>query len=514
MKARALLLLSTIFISLNIAGQSYQDMEMSKNNEHFYSCMELPYSLIENEEQLTQFEWLLFNERDVNDLWRIDSSISYYFVVGMDSASVAKNIFTYDDLTNTINYITIRRPNQGYEWKNTDRSLLTFNDKNQQIQTIKFDWVDDKWVNVQKTDYAYNENNIQNKYIRYDWIEEKWVGNRKTERDYNDEGDEILQTSYNWDVDNEKWLNATKVEFDFNDQGLLYRTILYTTNMETNEWKPLEKDTTSFNSGGLEIIRLTYRWDDNLYQWYNYERTSFTYNDDIRSNNYDYWDLGEWKHWSKNEGFRIDSMKVGYNGYNYIDDSIWFHNRKSEIINDEFGHIIFQETYRIPTDYTEWLGTIKYEKAYNEIGQLVEDVDYNWDYWNEEWVPNEKKQRKYNNVDINHYRSTYLWDEDSWNKYTSSISYYSNISSIRESNLSYIQIQVHPNPCATKITLEFENLNNISVVYKIYSLTGSIVKEGILKSNNTINVSTLGKGYYMIELEVGNKSYSGKFLKL
>lgn len=79
------------------------------------------------------------------------------------------------------------------------------------------------------------------------------------------------------------------------------------------------------------------------------------------------------------------------------------------------------------------------------------------------------------------------------------------------------KVSIHPNPCKTKLSLDFENdNNNEEVFYNIYSVSGQLIKSGgfNMKNNNTLDVTQLVKGFYLIKLHSDKRNYLGKFIKL
>ncbi len=514
MKTIAILFLSVLLISVNLIGQSHQGFDNPKHNQYNPNKERLEPNLMDDDEVM-QFEKPIIINKDVLDLWRIDSTINYYFPEGLDSIPWGRRIYLYDNINNTIDN-TFQRLNDSSVWENQDRNLLTFNDKNQQTQLIYFNWnsYQETWTNDRKTDYIYDNNDNLLERATYDWKQDQWVGNIKFVHVYNSNGDEILQTNYNWDVVNNVWIKTSKYEHYYNSQGLKYRSIGYTSNSGTGNLKLLYKDSISFNNLNLVTSRYFYYWNDSSLNWDNYDRDIFTYDGDYRSSFNDYWQDNAWKHWSKGIEYKIDSIKDGYNGYSYRGDSAWFHNRKYERIIDEFGNTILYESYIIPDGYDSWIGDSKQYKIFNEIGQITETYYYDWDYWNEEWVNSLNYKNGYNDDGIHVYNSEYLWEVNNWVKYTSRVFYFSNISTVNESYYTNIPIQVYPNPCAKQIKIDFEGTEKSKAVFKIYTLSGRIMDEGEINFTNTVDVSKLRRGYYLIKLESGNKIFSGRFLKL
>jgi hypothetical protein len=74
-------------------------------------------------------------------------------------------------------------------------------------------------------------------------------------------------------------------------------------------------------------------------------------------------------------------------------------------------------------------------------------------------------------------------------------------------NLSREQkIKVYPNPASSEITIECTDMNNKTVNYKLYNITGKCIMEGQRKRENnfTVNVSSLNNGIYLLKIDSGD----------
>ena len=58
---------------------------------------------------------------------------------------------------------------------------------------------------------------------------------------------------------------------------------------------------------------------------------------------------------------------------------------------------------------------------------------------------------------------------------------------------------VYPNPASTQVFVNIKNLN--STYYSISNLLGTILQEGALSQNNSINISSLLPGNYILKIE-------------
>lgn len=76
-------------------------------------------------------------------------------------------------------------------------------------------------------------------------------------------------------------------------------------------------------------------------------------------------------------------------------------------------------------------------------------------------------------------------------------------------------IKLYPNPVTEHLSIDLNNING-SVKLKIYDISGKLLQDAMIKRNeNTINLSHLPNGSYVIRLEMidTNKHYSFKIIK-
>lgn len=77
---------------------------------------------------------------------------------------------------------------------------------------------------------------------------------------------------------------------------------------------------------------------------------------------------------------------------------------------------------------------------------------------------------------------------------------------------------VWPNPASDEITISFTNSkSNAPATIRLYDLTGRIVMEEKIASSGknsiTLNIASLNKGMYMVEMEVNGEKQRGRFVK-
>ena len=81
--------------------------------------------------------------------------------------------------------------------------------------------------------------------------------------------------------------------------------------------------------------------------------------------------------------------------------------------------------------------------------------------------------------------------------------------------LSESNIILKPNPALNTILIKFEGFNNEELEYKIVDIMGSVLLEKRNTDNEVLlNVSNLSPGIYFIQVGVGNKLMTKKFIKI
>ncbi len=405
-----------------------------------------------------------------------------------DSIAYRKEIMTYNDVNNTLDRASyLKIPDQDEEWKNNTRNLMTFNDNNQQIQLLWFNGNEQTWELLYKDEFVYNsDNNI------------------------------VSNTGYNWDRNNEVWRNSFKTEYYYNNMGLLTLEKKYQDDFETNNWVNLKKTEITYNSNNEKLMNTILYWDKENSIWNNGDKETFSYEEGIRSSINYKWDSIEWKLFKKTEGNRISLNYVTYNGYTYINNSIWLHDKITNELYSETGDTITNEYYIYDKADSIWSGYSKRARIYNEQDQQIESINYKWDSENLTWINFYKSAYGYNENGIGYYSARYGWktEENIWIKGGSDISYFSNPSSIYDNNMEYLTINIKPNPSTNQIIINYDGNTNQNTFYSIYTLSGKLVDEGLIPQSKIINVSKLETGNYILKTEVGHKIYSGKLLKL
>ena len=86
--------------------------------------------------------------------------------------------------------------------------------------------------------------------------------------------------------------------------------------------------------------------------------------------------------------------------------------------------------------------------------------------------------------------------------------------SIQENAVLTKDVRIYPNPAQEQLTVEFAQQMNATCTYVLYDATGKEVMNGVFNENKqTIEISSLGIGFYLIKIQTPNESKIYKFLK-
>lgn len=486
MKIRYLLLVLLLAIKFNITAQSEHLYDISK----FDSIDSLLFenSNFMNDDVLNSILNGDNSNRDINDLFLLDSTVYYEFNSDVDSFATERMFFFYDDNFNVMQYILKRRSNQNDEWQNTSKIINVYDEFNRQSQRIRLEWDDNnQWLNQMKSEYYYNSNN-----------------------------DETQQSNYDWDVENEIWVNSFRVEFGYNEQGLENSVVLWSRDFETEMLTRVEKYERWFNNSGSVIEETKFSWDKNNYVWNNMSKLNIYYGPDIQSNDYYSWDSTEWKLY-KHYGYRLDSLTGAYNNFILRNDTSWVNTENGEVFYNSSEIIIGQESYRFQEDHDYWFGSYKFEQLVTDDGKSAGRITYDWNFSDEDWEYDSKSESALNEYGISDYNKNMKWNssENIWNMENSRVYYFRNVSSVNENKSENSNLHIYPNPCNNFLTIEIIGLENANVEYQIYSITGRLIEKGSLVTleSKDLDVCNLKKGFYLLKVKSNQKQYSKTFVK-
>jgi hypothetical protein len=89
------------------------------------------------------------------------------------------------------------------------------------------------------------------------------------------------------------------------------------------------------------------------------------------------------------------------------------------------------------------------------------------------------------------------------------------VTAIDDKNVSGLLIQAYPNPTQNMLTISFNESINSASTYDLISIDGKCVSNNTIVSNKqSIDVSTLPEGVYILHVYLNNAQQSFKIIKL
>jgi PKD repeat protein len=87
------------------------------------------------------------------------------------------------------------------------------------------------------------------------------------------------------------------------------------------------------------------------------------------------------------------------------------------------------------------------------------------------------------------------------------------LSTATEEANTFEQITMYPNPMSDQLMIDLGNNIDKEVAYRLFNTAGQLVKSGQLQGSNTIDVSNLLDGFYIIQLNGDGVEYQEKLIK-
>lgn len=342
--------------------------------------------------------------------------------------------------------------------------------------------------------------------IQYNYVDGAWLQHSKMETEYNEHAVEVRNEYFSFENGNWVIVSGSKQVTDKKTPSEEI-TIQYLFNESAKKYEPFRKTISSFNNLVLE---------QSIFQEYN---------------------QNEWKNVSA-EGYDYDHEQKISSVYHMVWDGVTFQN------DELFTNIIWHNFVNGKFSQMElkiWDGTnfVNSQKAIYQYGLQNNVTAISYEYKNNEWVYQYRISEEYdqlNNPKLYKVESFVNndWDVlaeskidykyDSQNRLVESISkvfdgkswynfaketiiYNNGTTGINENKLS---VNVYPNPSSDYFRVETKNTNAATI--NVYSLSGQLVIS--VNSNNLseekIEVSSLQKGLYLLEIKQDSEIYTSK----
>jgi hypothetical protein len=255
---------------------------------------------------------------------------------------------------------------------------------------------------------------------------------------------------------------------------------------ETNTiWDNFSKMEYTYDSIGNETLYISSLWNKTAQDWENNYKTEFTY--DSKRNN---------------------TVSVSYNSVLNGTNSSLEMSLKDEYSYDSNGNQILWIEYSRDKVDSLWVGSFKEEVNVDSNGNKTL-IAYYIGGSNNSWVGTSKMELIYDNNGNETFAYSYIYNSD-WIQNAINTFYYSEIMNTPVTNPDNIKIRIFPNP--VKNDLQIRGLKESSL-FMLFDSNGKTVFSKCVLNNESINLSALSTGIYLIRLITKEGAITSKLTK-
>ncbi len=309
-------------------------------------------------------------------------------------------------------------------------------------------------------------------------------GSLKYVASYDSHNNQTLKTNYSWDILTSSWLVSDKTSSLYNAQNKDTEDSNF--KWIANTWQITDKTSFGYDTNGYLILETNYT--ENAI---NHQLVVDTKNEYMNNAN------------------GIDTLMTAYT-WN-ASTSLWVPNSKTRIMlaaNDKLSSII---SYNWNTTTSTWDNVFKAEYTFDSNGYNGTYIIYMWDSASSAWVGYSKSEYINNSNGIITVSTTYMWNKATsvWNKQSTAMYYYTPGTSSEIPSISKENYLIYPNPAVN--SLYISGLNKLADV-SIMDINGQMIYESQLQSN-TVDVSSLRSGIYLISIKTMDGNSVSRFIK-
>jgi hypothetical protein len=403
------------------------------------------------------------------------------------------------------------------------------------------------WLNGLRNSYSYTNNKLVthtiSQKVNYTNI---WDYTQKWEYTYHLSGGVYLKVLYKWD-DTAQWVYYTK-EVSYGS-GNKHFYVNFKWNVAQQSWFYLDSTVWIYDTFSRPIERYTFNWDINTGNWINYKKEENSYQTSPRltTNIWYFWNTTYgWKKTSKflqylksnsrdsifyvlegksdNTGWdTIEKYTYYYDyknllifEYDFEKDNLtneWFNLDKYEIRYDTNGNQCYSTTFSWSTQ-NGWVGINHYTRDFDNRNNEIKRIVFDWNYTLKDWDTINREDNIFDTANNKLATVFYKYDKylyqfvltgKNWYFYPDSI-----VSTLESEKF---ELSLYPNPVTDYLYLNFTNLHSSSHV-SFFDQNGRLILYiPVSKGSNTIDVSRLKSGHYLLEVPDGKHVYSGRIIK-
>ena len=431
-----------------------------------------------------------------------------------------------------------------------EKNIQTSNIEGQIILFERFELDEENWLPLQQSDYYYNQNNQLIEIVGNVFAQGQWLTYSSYQLAYHPNGEvsEELYKSKNGTV----WENSAQYLYSYDSNNNLDTITAYsfTNGVQTknslivqifdlnsnliskenylgisNAWQPTYKEENQYN--GSNLLQKQVFYTTNAMNWLQTDSINFIYNGGNNVSSSDGYEFinGIWEpSFIDSYTYNSNQNETNFLRQVYVAGVLENGIQRINEYNTDFVKTLFSMS-NWNSSTSSWNHQIKFE--YSQIYYEIPSVTNTYKGSGNTWVLDKTEERIFdfdvleNEIQGYPYShiSDYKWESlmsyenvnGIWTQTVFNQNYYSDlINSTSEINAT--QIQLFPNPATSQ--MQIITPNELPVKAEIFSITGHKVKElNYSGSSQTVNISTLEKGNYLLRINQAGITTTHKFIK-
>ena len=364
------------------------------------------------------------------------------------------------------------------------------------------------WDPQNKTYNNYNNNGLLVSTIFYGYSNPNWSPNNRDTFIYNSNNKLIEERWEMWDSGINNWgATTSKNVYTYNAANKLIVDEFYQIDWSTNTLIPNSKTTYSYNSVNQPTLELHQDWESATSTYTNNSKMLYKYNSSGQLNSV--------------YMFSYDAASNSWDTMARVINISWYKWLSSDLDLWDYNLLSSYE-WQLRMGNGIYLPVFKVQITYDPLDDAVLSEDYfSWSSGN--WVK-ENGSTQYNytrNTSLNNMITESI--QKGWFKHLNSyrneykISYRNPqfMTSIKNYDNSIDGYIIYPNPSSDQLYISISNLPmNEEINVKIINLQGQELVLQKVTNNQSINVSDLSNGIYILNIETSNgKMAQTKFVK-
>ncbi|KAA3639778.1 MAG: T9SS C-terminal target domain-containing protein [Bacteroidetes bacterium] len=460
------------------------------------------------------------NLNNTTNSWVNDSTLFYSGNNGSNwDFNRRSKALKYDDFGNITNIIVHNWNENLQDWEKSDSIWITYYDENSQNEYLKKGWdqQSQSWTGSErylKLDENGNELILQLIKI----VNNQFIFGVNYVNYFNENGNKTLGLTQGLNIETGEWENGFQVLYTYNESESLSIRLHQTWDVAQQGWLNSDQYLFYYNPANILAQEVHQTWNDSNNEWQNHSLELKTNIGDTTTTLIQLWnnlDINWVNEWKEIEIYNAE-MAIDYFLKQDWDTDLeeWKNNMQIFFTYNEFNQPIEELSQTWVSEINLWENNEKHSITYDTYGNLNSSVIQTWDVGTGLWKNTSQEMLTFDENNNQHQFISQFWDEDlqEWANNQREDFFWSKFEPNSLQKENQITLQTFPNPTSQKINITGLPAEGYKMI-SIFNSTGNSVKQNLIQSNNSIDVSLLPKGIYFAHVNCTGKNFFVKFIK-